>query len=105
MKLKHTAFANSIAVLSIIFYVLLYATYFIFPNMYFKLIQSYFLAPAIAGLLPPIDFARSMIGGILIVGVLSWLFGYAWALFYNYFAKAKVIHKIRHHIHHRVATS
>ena len=99
MKLKHTAFANSIAVSSIVFYIVLYGTYFLFPNMYISLVRSYFLAPLIAGLLPPVDFARSIMGGVVIVGVLSWIFGYAWAFFYNSFAYKRLHHHIHHHRH------
>lgn len=85
-NLDKLAFANSLSILMILFYLVLYLASLVAPSVFAFLFNAQFLGANIAPLLPKFSLVNSI--GILAVLVATcWIFGYAWAGIYNKLAK------------------
>jgi len=85
--LNKLAFANSIALVVIVLYVVLYLIASFAPTLFSLFFNAQFFGADIASLIPE-DFSLSSFAGALIsITIMSWVMGYLWALFYNKFAK------------------
>ena len=85
--LNRNAFANSIAVVITIFYVVFYALALIAPVFFEFLFNAQFLGAKVTALIPPGFSFGDFIGVLVATVILGWIMGYVWALFYNRFAK------------------
>lgn len=85
-KLDKLAFANSLAILMIFFYLVLYLTNLVAPSIFVLLFNAQFLGANIAPLLPKFSLANSIVTLLVLVAT-CWVFGYAWAGIYNRLAK------------------
>ena len=84
--LDKTAFANSLAILMALFYLILYLISLAAPGAFVFLFNAQFLGANVAPLLPEFSLANS--AGIFAVLVgFCWISGYAWAGLYNWLAK------------------
>ena len=87
LKLSQTAFANSMAILTAAFYLLLYLINLIAPGLFRFLFNAQFLGADAASLLPKEFAARNFIVVLVLMVITAWVFGYAWAWLYNLLAK------------------
>ena len=85
-KLDKLAFANSLSILMIMFYIVLYLTNLVAPSMFEFLFNTQFLGANIAPLLPKFSLVNSLWTLAVLVAT-CWIFGYAWAALYNRLAK------------------
>lgn len=85
-KLDKLALANSLSILMILFYLILYLTSLIAPSTFAFLFNAQFLGANVAQLLPKFSLANS-IGTLAALVVVCWIFGYAWAGLYNWLSK------------------
>ena len=84
--LDKTAFANSLAILMIVFYVILYVLYLVTPSAFTFFFNAQFLGADVASLLPQFSLS-AFIGTLVVLTITCWIFGYAWAGLYNRLAK------------------
>lgn len=77
------ALANSLAVLSGLFYVVLYLLSVVAPTTFMSIFNAQFLGADIASLVP----SGFSIGVLVVVFLTSWVVGYVWAMLYNNFSK------------------
>ena len=84
--LSETAFANSLAVLTALFYVVFYLLSMVSPDAFAFLFNAQFLGANVAALLPKITFVN-FAETLTVLVIFCWVFGYAWAWLYNWFAK------------------
>jgi len=85
-ELSQTAFANSIAILTAAFYLLLYLINLIAPGSFRFLFNAQFLGADVASLLPKEFAARNFIVVLVLMVITAWVFGYVWAWLYNLLA-------------------
>ena len=86
VELSQTAFANSIAILTAAFYLLLYLINLIAPGSFRFLFNAQFLGADVASLLPKEFAARNFIVVLVLMVITAWVFGYVWAWLYNLLA-------------------
>lgn len=84
--LDKTAFANSLAILMVLFYLVFYLLSLIAPSIFTFLFNAQFLGANVAPLLPKISFAN-FIGTLVVLVASSWVMVYVWAGLYNWMAK------------------
>jgi hypothetical protein len=85
--LNKLAFANSLALVVIGFYVVLYFIASFAPTLFSLFFNAQFFGADIASLIPE-DFSLFNFAGTLIsITIMSWVMGYFWAWFYNKLAK------------------
>jgi 2TM family of unknown function (DUF5676) len=85
--LNQRAFANSLAVLTGVLYVLFAVIALVSPRAFALLFDAQFFGANVASLFPKVQAsAASLITLVLMIGM-SWVVGYAWAWLYNRFAK------------------
>ena len=84
--LDKSAFANSLAILMVLFYLVLYLLSMVAPAAFTFLFNAQFLGANVATLLPKFSLANSL-GTLAVLVLICWIFGYAWAGFYNRLAK------------------
>ena len=84
--LDKLAFANSLAILTVLFYLILYLLSLVSPAAFTFLFNAQFLGADIAPMLPKFSLADSA-GTLAALVVICWVFGYAWAGIYNKLAK------------------
>ena len=85
--LNQLAFANSLAVLTAVLYVLFAILALVAPNLFQVLFDAQFFGANVASLFPKVrPSAASLLTLVLMIGM-SWVVGYAWAWLYNRFAK------------------
>jgi len=85
--LDATAFANSLAALTGVLYLVLYLISLIAPRIFEFLFNAQFFGANVAGLLPKRFSVWSFFGTLAALLVGAWVFGYAWAWLYNLLAK------------------
>ncbi len=81
--LKPAAFANSLAILSGVFYLALYVLAVIWRDAFRFLFNAQFLGADVASLLPGVLTYSVFAGTLVVVSVTGWVFGFAWAWLYN----------------------
>jgi 2TM family of unknown function (DUF5676) len=86
--LNKLAFANSLAVLTAVLYVLFAFLALVTPRLFQVLFDAQFFGANVASLFPKVQpSAASLVTLVLMIGM-SWILGYSWAWLYNRFAKA-----------------
>ena len=86
--LNQIAFANSLAVLTAVLYVLFAILALVAPSLFQVLFDAQFFGANVASLFPKVQpSAASLVTLVLMIGM-SWVVGYAWAWLYNRFAKS-----------------
>lgn len=86
VMLKAQAFANAFAGAAIGFYILLVILKVAAPPLFQLIFNSQFLGADIASQVPEMNLAN-LIGLLIAVGVITWIFGYLVAVIYNRFSK------------------
>jgi hypothetical protein len=81
--LNPLAFASSLTLLTAAFYLLLYLLALISRETFRFLFNAQFLGADVASLLPRDLTAGVFVGTWLVLIVVAWVFGYAWAWLYN----------------------
>jgi len=85
--LNKLAFANSLAVLTVVLYVLFAVIELVSPRAFQLLFDAQFFGANVASLFPKVQpSAASLLTLVLMIGM-SWAVGYAWAWLYNRFAQ------------------
>ena len=87
MKLHQLALANSIAVASVLFYLVFYVLSLVAPPVFRLVFNSQFLGADVASLYPSTPNPGTMVGSLVAIAVVGWVFGYVWAWLYNAWAK------------------
>ena len=87
--LKPKAFANSIAAVVAVFFVVLYGLQIFAPVFFDFIFTAQFYGADVATLIPPGTTFGQWLWSLITVAVTAWLMGYLWAWFYNRFAKKK----------------
>jgi hypothetical protein len=85
--LRETAFANSIAIVTILFFLVFYLGSLLAPNVFRFLRNAQFLGADIDQFTPKRFSFNTLVGILLTLFVTSWIFGYAWAWLYNWLAR------------------
>lgn len=85
--LNKTAFANSLALLIVAFYVLYYVLLLVARPLFDFLLNAEFFGGDLASLVPAQVQLVSVLGTLVTMAVLGWVMGYGWAWLYNKFAK------------------
>jgi hypothetical protein len=81
--LNPMAFASSLTILTGAFYLLLYLLGVVWRDAFRFLFNAQFLGADVASLLPRDLTAGIFVGTLLMLIVVAWVFGYAWAWLYN----------------------
>jgi len=81
--LRATAFANSLAVISAVFYVLCRVVVGVAPGLFVAIAESWFHGLVIAPEPWPAMSATSFVLGLVSFAAVAWVFGYAWAWLYK----------------------
>jgi hypothetical protein len=86
--LNPLAFANSLAILTAVLYVLFAILALVAPRLFQVLFDAQFFGANVASLFPKVQpSAAALVTLVLMIGM-SWVVGYAWAWLYNRFAKS-----------------
>ena len=81
--LSEFAFANSLAILTGLLYIVFVILLLLAPNLFKFLFNTQFLGADVASLFPRRLSAGSFAGTLVTLVVSGWIFGYAWAWQYN----------------------
>ena len=81
--LNTIAFANSLAILSGVFYMVLYVLAVIWWDAFQVLFNAQFLGADVASLLPRQLTYGAFVGTLLVLIVTAWVFAFTWAWLYN----------------------
>jgi 2TM family of unknown function (DUF5676) len=81
--LNPMAFASSLTTLTGAFYLLLYLLGVVWREAFLFMFNAQFLGADVASLLPRDLSAGVFVGTLLVLLVVAWVFGYAWAWMYN----------------------
>ena len=84
--LNKTAFANSLAILTAVIYLIFYLISLVAPNIFAFLFNAQFFGADVASLFPKISVA-SFIETFVVLVIFCWIAGYVWAALYNWFAR------------------
>lgn len=84
--LKPTAFANAVAILSGLFYVVFSILKLGAPAAFAYLFNTQFFGADVARLVPEMTFG-TFLATLVVFLVLGWIFGYVFAWLYNRFAR------------------
>lgn len=84
--LKPPAFANSLALVTAIFYLVVHLFRFVAPILFRLLFNAQFMGADVASLMSPDLLAGSYLLSFVVAVLTAWLFGYGWAWLYNKFA-------------------
>lgn len=87
LMINKTAFANSLATITGIFYLAFYILRRFFPDWFTFLFNAQFIGADVASLIPGEFAFNRFIGALAAVVIPAWIIGYLWALFYNRFTK------------------
>ncbi|MEK7630136.1 MAG: DUF5676 family membrane protein [Patescibacteria group bacterium] len=85
--LHKKAFANSLALLSSLSYLLFTLFYWLAPGLFSFIFNALFFGANITSLFPADFSLGKFIGDSLVLLIGSWLFGFVWAWFYNRFSR------------------
>jgi 2TM family of unknown function (DUF5676) len=86
--LNKVAFANSLAVLTAVLYVLFAIIAFVSPRAFAILFDAQFFGANVASLFPKVQPSATSLITLVVMILMSWVVGYAWAWLYNRFAKS-----------------
>jgi 2TM family of unknown function (DUF5676) len=86
--LNKVAFANSLAVLTAVLYVLFAIIAFVSPRAFAILFDAQFFGANVAPLFPKVQPSATSLITLVVMILMSWVVGYAWAWLYNRFAKS-----------------
>ena len=84
--LNKTAFANSLAILTALIYLIFYLISLVAPNIFAFLFNAQFFGADVASLLPKILLAN-FLETLAVLVIFCWIAGYVWAALYNWFAR------------------
>jgi uncharacterized protein DUF5676 len=85
--LNPMAFASSLTILTGVFYLLLYILGVVWREAFRFLFNAQFFGADVASLLPRDLTTSVFVGTLLVLIVVAWVFGYAWAWVYNRLAQ------------------
>jgi uncharacterized protein DUF5676 len=85
--LNQQAFANSLAVLTAATYVIFAILELLAPRLFQVLFDAQFFGANVASLFPKVQPSAASLITLVLMIVMSWVVGYAWAWLYNRFAK------------------
>jgi hypothetical protein len=85
--LNQLAFANSLAVLTAALYVLFAIIALVSTRAFAILFDAQFVGANVASLFPKVRPSAASLVTLVLMIVMSWVVGYAWAWLYNQFAK------------------
>jgi hypothetical protein len=85
--LNKLAFANSLAVLTAVLYVLFAIIALVSPSAFAILFDAQFFGANVASLFPKVQPSSASLTTLVLMIGMSWVVGYAWAWLYNRFAK------------------
>jgi hypothetical protein len=85
--LNTLAFANSLAVLTAALYVIFAILALLAPRLFQVLFDAQFFGANVASLFPKVQPSAASLVTLVLMIVMSWVVGYAWAWLYNRFAK------------------
>ena len=85
--LSEFAFANSLAILTGMLYIVFVILLLLAPNLFKFLFNTQFLGADVASLFPRRISAGRFAGTLVTLVVSGWIFGYAWAWLYNRLAR------------------
>lgn len=80
---KEAAFASSLAILTGVFYIILYLLAIVSRDAFRFLFNAQFFGADVASLLPQQLTVSTFVGTLVAILVFVWVFGYAWAWLYN----------------------
>ncbi len=80
-------FANALTAATAIFYVALLVLRAVARDLFAFVFNSQFLGANVASLSPPQPGIGSSLGTLLVVVVVTWVFGAVWAVLYNRWAR------------------
>jgi 2TM family of unknown function (DUF5676) len=86
--LNQLAFANSLAVLTAVLYVLFAILALVAPRLFQILFDAQFFGANVASLFPKVQPSPASLVTLVLMIVMSWCLGYAWAWLYNRFGKS-----------------
>ena len=86
--LNRVAFANSLAVLTASLYVVFAILAAVAPRLFQVLFDAQFFGANVASLFPKVQPSPASLITLVLMIVMSWVVGYAWAWLYNRFAKS-----------------
>lgn len=86
MTLNPVAFANAFAAAGIIFYLVLVILQLVAPPFFKLVLNSQFLGADIASQVPEAN-AINLLGFLIAMAVVAWIFGYLVAVIYNKFSR------------------
>ena len=80
-------FANALTAATAVFYLALLALRAVGRDLFTFVFHSQFLGANVASLSPPQPGIGSSVGTLLVVVVVTWVFGAVWAVLYNRWAR------------------
>lgn len=83
--LNKIALANSLALLTALFYLIFYLLSVIAPGAFAFLFNAQFLGADVASLFPKVSLSN-FIETLAVLVISCWILGYVWAGLYNWFA-------------------
>jgi 2TM family of unknown function (DUF5676) len=87
--LNKLAFANALAVLTTVLYVLFAIIEFVSPRAFAILFDAQFFGANVASLFPKVQPSAASLVTLVLMIVMSWVVGYVWAWLYNRFANTE----------------
>ena len=84
--LNKLAFANALAVLTTVLYVLFAIIALVSPRAFAILFDAQFFGANVASLFPKVQPSAASLMTLVLMIVMSWVVGYMWAWLYNRFA-------------------
>jgi len=85
--LKPVALANALAIVTAIFYLVMWILGVVAPRLFVFVLNAQFLGANVASLYPRKPDATTFIITLVVISATAWLFGYLWAYIYNRLAK------------------
>lgn len=85
--LSEFAFANSLAIVTGLLYIVFVILLLLAPNLFKFLFNTQFLGADVASLFPRRISAGTFAGTLVTLVVSAWVFGYAWVWLYNRLAR------------------
>lgn len=85
--LNKLAFANSLALVIVIFYVVYYVLLIMARPLFDLLVNAEFFGGDLASLVPAQVELGSILGALVTMAAVGWIMGYLWACLYNKFAR------------------
>ncbi len=87
--MRPVPFANSLAVASGVFAIVLFLLRFVAPRLFVLVFNSQFFSADVASLLPSDTGLSALLAALSVVVITSWIFGLVWASLYNRWTKGR----------------